>query len=420
MSGAAQLEQSQDIPSNGGILNSQNSSYHAYDNFQPAGEGDVLGFKTLSLQGGTGSDESESLFQNSALFGHAKDEEENNGQSHLQDGQDPSEGAANQDVSTLSLRALVSSKEAGVIIGKAGKNVAELRDATGVKAGVSKVVPGVHDRILTVAGSLEGVSKAFSLIAQSLLENPITSSPPNTPVTRTSPNNVTCIRLLISHNLMGTIIGAKGVTIKQIQDASGARMVASKEMLPQSTERVVEIQGTVEAIRIAIFEISKCLIEDKDRGAGTVLYNPAIRLPTAPAGFVTDRRSSYTRTGNGSVDFSAIGGFPSPIGAPRRESASTFIVPPPGTVTRTQEISIPSDMVGCIIGKGGSKIAEIRRRSGSYITIAKTPHDESGERMFTITGTPESTEMALFLLYGELEGEKERRLREAQFKGEDE
>ncbi|KAF9944645.1 RNA binding protein, heterogenous nuclear RNP-K like protein, partial [Mortierella alpina] len=59
----------------------------------------------------------------------------------------------------LTLRALVSTKEAGVIIGKAGKNVADLRDQTGVKAGVSKVVQGVHDRVLTVTGSIEGVAK---------------------------------------------------------------------------------------------------------------------------------------------------------------------------------------------------------------------------------------------------------------------
>lgn len=39
------------------------------------------------------------------------------------------------------------------------------------------------------------------------------------------------------------------------------------------------------------------------------------------------------------------------------------------------------------------------------------PHDESGERMFTIQGTAESNERALYLLYGQLENEKERRLR---------
>ena len=70
----------------------------------------------------------------------------------------------------LTLRAIVTSKEAGVIIGKAGKNVADLRDETGVKAGVSKVVPGVHDRVLTVTGALEAISKAYSIVAKGLLE----------------------------------------------------------------------------------------------------------------------------------------------------------------------------------------------------------------------------------------------------------
>lgn len=73
-------------------------------------------------------------------------------------------------VSQLTLRAIVSSKEAGVIIGKAGKNVADLRDETGVKAGVSKVVQGVHDRVLTVTGGLEGISKAYAIVAKGLLE----------------------------------------------------------------------------------------------------------------------------------------------------------------------------------------------------------------------------------------------------------
>lgn len=64
----------------------------------------------------------------------------------------------------FTLRALVSSKEAGIIIGKAGKNVADLRDATGVKAGVSKVVQGVPERVLSVSGTLEGVTKVSPLV----------------------------------------------------------------------------------------------------------------------------------------------------------------------------------------------------------------------------------------------------------------
>jgi len=70
----------------------------------------------------------------------------------------------------LTLRAIVTSKEAGVIIGKAGKNVADLRDETGVRAGVSKVVPGVHDRVMTVTGALDGIAKAYGIVSKGLLE----------------------------------------------------------------------------------------------------------------------------------------------------------------------------------------------------------------------------------------------------------
>ena len=70
----------------------------------------------------------------------------------------------------LTLRAIVSSKEAGVIIGKGGKNVADLRDETGVKAGVSKVVQGVHDRVLTITGGCDAISRAYSIVARALIE----------------------------------------------------------------------------------------------------------------------------------------------------------------------------------------------------------------------------------------------------------
>lgn len=70
----------------------------------------------------------------------------------------------------ITLRAIVSSKEAGVIIGKGGKNVADLRDETGVKAGVSKVVQGVHDRVLTITGGCEAISRAYAIVARALLE----------------------------------------------------------------------------------------------------------------------------------------------------------------------------------------------------------------------------------------------------------
>ncbi|KAH9064307.1 hypothetical protein EDB87DRAFT_1400321 [Lactarius vividus] len=292
----------------------------------------------------------------------------------------------------LTLRALVSTKDAGVIIGKGGKNVADLREQTGVKAGVSKVIPGVHERVLSISGSVESVAKAYALIIAQLVD-----ANPSSPTVSTSSAAHTSMRLLISHNLMGTIIGRSGLKIKAIQDGSGARMVASKEILPQSTERVVDVQGSPESIGRAIEEIGRCLLEDWERGLGTVLYSPG----------VADERSSGRRSH----------GYPSSYNGRRTNGDSNARAPSPPSPTagnptnlRTQNISIPSDMVGCIIGRGGTKITEIRRLSGSKISIAKAPHDETGERMFTIVGTPEANEKALFLLYNQLESEKERRV----------
>src|SRR6201996_77363 len=109
------------------------------------------------------------------------------------------------------------------------------------------------------------------------------------------------VRLLISHNQMGTIIGRQGLKIKQIQDYSGVRMVAQKEMLPQSTERIVEVQGTPEGIEKAVWEIGKCLIDDAERGYGTVLYNPAVRVQSGggPVSSSNGMGRPYHRTGHG-------------------------------------------------------------------------------------------------------------------------
>ena len=231
------------------------------------------------------------------------------------------------------------------------------------------------------------------------------------------------IRLLISHHQMGTIIGRQGLKIKQIQDASGVRMVAQKEMLPQSTERIVEVQGTPEGIQKATWEIGKCLVDDWQRGTGTVLYNPVVRAEAgrgaplggavtgAPPPYTPNR--SYNRTGNG-ADFSDNAGSYN-----RRSNSDAANRGPPTTTEdgeeiQTQNISIPSDMVGCIIGRGGSKISEIRKSSGARISIAKAPHDETGERMFTIMGSAGANEKALYLLYENLEAEKMRRSQQPQ------
>ncbi|GAA5991278.1 hypothetical protein JCM10908_003236 [Rhodotorula pacifica] len=370
----------------------------------------------------------------------------------------------------LTLRALVSSKEAGVIIGRGGATIAQVRQDANVKAGVSKVVPGVPDRVLSIGGTAESVAKAYSIVARTILENPVPSNQNQnqnsgegaTTTPALNPSASASIRLLISHLLIGSVIGKGGSKIRQIQELAHARMVASKEMLPQSTERIVEVTGQPESVRLAVQEIAKCLIEDWDRSQGTVLYHPgaeglggaAAAAVQAGNGYPAQQQQQQQQQGGG---FPGAGGRQGGAGGPRGSGGGVLAPgaygvrngpnatggrrnnnnsqqqqqqqqsgPHPGGLAgtvvgnesdpnwREQKISIPSDMVGCIIGRGGQKINEIRRQSGSRISIAKTAHDETGERMFVISGLPENNEKALFLLYNQLESEKERRVQSVQ------
>ncbi|KAJ1531280.1 RNA binding protein, heterogenous nuclear RNP-K like protein [Nowakowskiella sp. JEL0078] len=338
------------------------------------------------------------------------------------DGPNSSEKVQADDGSpVLTLRSLVSTKEAGVVIGKAGKNVAEVRELTGVKAGVSKVIQGVHERILTISGSLESVAKAYSLVSKHILENSLAQNTGNS-----QPSNTTTVKLLVSHQLMGSIIGKAGAKIKEIQETSGAKIVISKEMLSQSTERVIEVFGLVDCIQIAVHHIGECILNDIDRAAGTILYNPQVRLGGGVASLTSrngrneldsnrprDHRRT-TSTGNPLTDSQNERSY----NAPRRYPSNGHSRGDSGNQTttttneemETQTLNIPADMVGCIIGKGGNFINHIRRSSQSRVSISKELDVATNQRVFTVVGTHDSNEKALDMLYTQLESEKQRRL----------
>jgi hypothetical protein len=79
--------------------------------------------------------------------------------------------------------------------------------------------------------------------------------------------------------------------------------------------------------------------------------------------------------------------------------------PSPQHQLQTQRVVIPNDLVGCIIGKGGSKINEIRHMSGSQIKIMEPGATITGvdsgpdERLIVIVGSLPNIQTAVQLLY---------------------
>ncbi|KAI0252949.1 hypothetical protein BJV78DRAFT_1197918 [Lactifluus subvellereus] len=264
----------------------------------------------------------------------------------------------------LTLRALVSTKDADVITGKDGEGVANLHEQTGVKADVSENLPDVHERVISISGSVESVAEAYALIVAWLVK-----ASPSTRTTSAAAH--TSLRLLVSHKLMGTVIGRNGLKIKAIQDSSGARMVASKQMLPESTERLVDVQGPPEAIGRAIEEIGRCLLQDWERGFDTVLYHPAMTDEHSGG------RSSPGKRGKGKRDRGKRSNGRHGNGRRANGESNTHASAPTNPCQRRTTWPI--------FALETSPYHLIWRLSGSKISIAKTPHDETDERMFTIS-----------------------------------
>lgn len=351
----------------------------------------------------------------------------------------------------LHLRCIISSAEAATVIGKGGENVSLIRKLSGAKCTVSDYARGAVERILTVSGLVDAVAKAFGLIIRTLNNEALEEA--STPQSKTYP-----LRLLVPHILIGSIIGKQGVRIREIQEASGARLNASDQCLPLSTERSLVVLGVADAVHIATFYVGSTLVEqltERFSGPASSAYatrsgGPANVVPGGmqvvpyvphqaggqwgPPDYFRRQQAQrgppqaaygaqYPQAGGPMHGQSPMGygaaaasprapyagagpQAPGPYGAHAGQPHAGHAGPPqqPGAMPGqplTQQIFIPNDMVGAIIGKGGAKINEIRQLSGSVIKINE-PQDNSNERLVTITGTADCNQMALYMLYSRL------------------
>ncbi|KAG5457562.1 MAG: hypothetical protein BJ554DRAFT_2384, partial [Olpidium bornovanus] len=253
----------------------------------------------------------------------------------------------------------------------------------------------------------------------------------------------TAIRLLLPHSRMGSVIGKGGSKIRDIQEASGARLMASVDKLPSSTERIVTVTGVPDSIHIAVYHIGEIFRRFPDRAPGYQPYKPMARFeagaggmqggdlyiggfagsPQQQAPIAAQYVGGYVGQLGGQASpspYANRGGAPIGTGGPGAGAvgamggAGAARAVPPGA--QVQQIFIPNDMVGCIIGRQGSSINEIRNLSKTHIKIGE-PYPGSNERMVTITGTPEHNQVAIYLLYKKLESEKQRAMAATQTGG---
>ncbi|KAM6958779.1 LOW QUALITY PROTEIN: heterogeneous nuclear ribonucleoprotein K [Aplochiton taeniatus] len=387
----------------------------------------------------------------------------------------------------VELRVLLQSKNAGAVIGKAGKNIKALR--TDYNASVSVPDSSGPERILSISADIDTVGEILLKIIPTLEE-----------YQQYSGMDFDCeLRLLIHQSLAGSIIGVKGAKIKELRENTQTSIKLFQECCPQSTDRVVMVGGqserVVECIKTMLELIAEAPIkgraqpydpnfydetydyggfptvyEDRggsrrpmggfpmprgrgssgggDRGFDRMHSGRGSRGPAPPShreydemsprrgpppphlgrggrggghgrnmpmgpphrggddrfssydsyrgnsdGRSNDRRGRPDRYGNnmgggGYDNTSSWDNYPSGGRGPYNDMSGPVI---------TTQVTIPKDLAGSIIGKGGQRIKQIRHESGASIKIDE-PLEGSEDRIITISGTQDQIQNAQYLL----------------------
>ncbi|XP_043079342.1 poly(rC)-binding protein 4 isoform X3 [Puntigrus tetrazona] len=302
---------------------------------------------------------------------------------------------------TLTLRLLMHGKEVGSIIGKKGETVKRIREESSARINISE--GSCPERIITITGATECVFRAFTMITIKLEEDlaalvangTVTSKPPVT------------LRLVIPASQCGSLIGKGGSKIKEIREKTGAQVQVAGDLLPNSTERGVTISGSQDAIIQCVKLICTVILESPPKGA-TIPYRPT----PAPGAVLLAGNQAYTVQNQYGIPHSELAklhqlsmqqGL-----APIAQPTATPVLPAgleSSSQTASQELLIPNDLIGSIIGRQGTKINEIRQVSGAQIKIG-SQLDSTSDRHVTITGSPISINLAQYLITSCLETAK--------------
>lgn len=301
------------------------------------------------------------------------------------------------------IRAIIDTKTAGSLIGRQGTTIQYIRSQSASKVQISDTIPGIDERIITVTGNTTGIFRAYSFISDKLREILEAAAAETPEQTGGIPNQVN-LRILIPDSQAGAIIGKQGAKIKEIREATGATVNLEKDRMPSSSERACTIQGSAEACAQTVFHIACTMLQVPATGH-TQLYTPG-----AGAGGYGGRGGGAGHAGYGhQQQMYGHGGYAqqgyqqgyAQQGYPQQGAgygAGGYAGGAAQGGGSTQQIPVPTDVIGAIIGRGGSKIKEIRQTSGAQVKIADNIPGQA-ERVVTMTGTPQAVQMAYYLIH---------------------
>jgi len=282
----------------------------------------------------------------------------------------------------MNVRVLIDSAISGRLIGKSGVTVKSLRESSSAWIDISNSVRGANKRIVTVKGNVDTITNAFSMMADCLADKQITDNKNQISQNEGETSLQTVNIVLLVHNAqVGCIIGKGGQTVRETRENSGAQVNVSEHMLEQSMEKSVTVKGLSSNVRKALSLIVHHLAARQDRASTHNLYTPRPAYDT-----------SFVDPSYGTLPY-----YYPPSQSPTSPVLAQYGYQPPASL-QTIIVPVQDHMIGCVIGKRGATIRDIRQRSRAQITIAD-PQPESTDRMITITGTRQANDLAVAFIY---------------------
>jgi len=306
---------------------------------------------------------------------------------------------------TVEVGILFQNQDIGPVIGKGGENINNIRQESGAVVTTSKFNQRTPDRTMKILGSVEQVTNAIKLVIDTVCkEKP-----------KTKENQM--ITLLAEYTNCGFLIGKQGKTIKEVREKTGANVQVKKECIGNSTQKEISITGDHAAVTGAIDAVVTHLAQGNN--PTRMAYVPGVLggIPYLGAGFSNAASSGRgwvlptAGQGGGLFQQSSFGdvlpqalfggsgggvqGMPPVLGGINAGGADASVI------RMEMTLWVPKEVIGKVIGHGGSVIRRIRDQSTAHVFVHKDEDEdnkESSERKITIKGNKKSIGIACSLI----------------------
>lgn len=332
-----------------------------------------------------------------------------------------------RDENSVTMRFLVCSQVGGGIIGRGGSTVKRLRDTYSAQIEIPDAKG--PERVLSFRAEVNQALELLKELVPMMDQPPYPGNEVRGKVIPVPEGEQQEVNFLVHESQAGGIIGRGGEKIKEIRERSSARIKVFTECLMDSTERIVAIAGDVQSIVDCVEAILEVLKASTIRGQ-VALYDPCIyddyqeeynQYPVGggfPQGNFGGQQGNFggnmmmgqmagqnfPQQGanfNGANRGNMMGGNNPAMGQQQQSQQQQGMqnnAAAPGTNNEPKEstqVTIPEDKAGCIIGKGGERLNNIRAKSGADVRMGDRG---SGDRLITICGTHTEIQHAQYLM----------------------